>query len=67
MLDAASIYVMADEFVHQLAALDAQTGMSDEERADARRRLVLTSMITGALLIVCGDPQQINSVLGAGV
>jgi hypothetical protein len=21
----------------------------------------------GALLIVCGDPQQINSVLGAGV
>jgi hypothetical protein len=29
--------------------------------------LPLAHSLAGALLIVCGDPQQINSVLGAGV
>jgi hypothetical protein len=35
--------------------------------AAAAKALPLAHSRAGALLIVCGDPQQINSVLGAGV
>ncbi|MFD7817594.1 hypothetical protein ACFV6E_32440 [Streptomyces sp. NPDC059785] len=42
----------------------AVNGGSD---ADAAAALPLALGRAGALLIVCGDPQQINSVLGAGV
>jgi hypothetical protein len=34
---------------------------------DAATALSLAHTKAGALLIVCGDPQQINAVLGAGV
>ncbi|MGY4919148.1 hypothetical protein ACWD9K_28685 [Streptomyces sp. 900116325] len=34
---------------------------------DAARALLLAQKRAGALLIVCGDPQQINTVLGVGV
>ncbi|MDQ0993482.1 hypothetical protein QFZ74_004710 [Streptomyces sp. V3I7] len=39
---------------------------SDSESGVATA-LPLAHTLAGALLIVCGDPQQINSVLGAGV
>ena len=42
----------------------AVNGGSDSAAATA---LPLALTRAGALLIVCGDPQQINSVLGAGV
>ncbi|NEA97543.1 hypothetical protein [Streptomyces sp. SID13726] len=42
----------------------AVNGGADSAPADA---LPLAHARAGALLIVCGDPQQINSVLGAGV
>jgi hypothetical protein len=42
----------------------AVNGGSD---ADAAKALPLAHTRASALLIVCGDPQQINSVLGAGV
>ncbi|MER5212626.1 hypothetical protein ABT063_19105 [Streptomyces sp. NPDC002838] len=42
----------------------AVNGGPDAAAADA---LPLAHARAGALLIVCGDPQQINSVLGAGV
>ncbi|MGW4912710.1 hypothetical protein [Streptomyces sp. NPDC004270] len=42
----------------------AVNGGSD---ADAATALPLALSRAGALLIVCGDPQRINSVLGAGV
>ncbi|PAZ14728.1 hypothetical protein CLM62_17385 [Streptomyces sp. SA15] len=42
----------------------AVNGGSDAAAADA---LPLAHARAGALLIVCGDPQQINSVLGVGV
>jgi hypothetical protein len=42
----------------------AVNGGSDEAAATA---LPLAHQRAGALLIVCGDPQQINAVLGAGV
>jgi hypothetical protein len=42
----------------------AVNGGPDEAAADA---LPLAHAQAGALLIVCGDPQQINSVLGASV
>ncbi|MGC9543289.1 hypothetical protein [Streptomyces sp. UG1] len=42
----------------------AVNGGSDAAAADA---LPLALSRAGALLIVCGDPQRINSVLGAGV
>ncbi|MGW3661714.1 hypothetical protein [Streptomyces sp. NPDC005141] len=42
----------------------AANGGSGETLATA---LPLARGLAGALLIVCGDPQQINSVLGAGV
>ncbi|MGW7259901.1 hypothetical protein [Streptomyces sp. NPDC054834] len=42
----------------------AVNGGSDDAAATA---LPLAHARAGALLIVCGDPQQINSVLGAGV
>jgi hypothetical protein len=42
----------------------AVNGGSDETAANA---LPLAHARAGALLIVCGNPQQINSVLGTGV
>ncbi|MDI3386369.1 hypothetical protein QIS99_09095 [Streptomyces sp. B-S-A8] len=42
----------------------AVNGASDDEAATA---LPLALSRAGALLIVCGDPQRINSALGAGV
>ncbi len=42
----------------------AVNGGSDESAATA---LPLALSRAGALLIVCGDPQRINAVLGAGV
>ena len=42
----------------------AVNGGPEDAAADA---LPLARTRAGALLIVCGDPQQINSVLGAGV
>lgn len=42
----------------------AVNGGSDE---DASGALPLAHGRAGALLVVCGDPQRINSVLGAGV
>lgn len=42
----------------------AVNGGSD---ADAATALPLALSRAGALLIVCGDPQRINSVLGVGV
>jgi hypothetical protein len=42
----------------------AVNGGSEAAAADA---LSLAHSRAGALLVVCGDPQQINSVLGAGV
>jgi hypothetical protein len=35
--------------------------------ASAATALPLAHSRAGALLIVCGDPERINSVLGAGV
>ncbi len=67
--DAADDVFYADAAVASRAAerpvvVVAVNGGSDSAAATA---LPLALTRAGALLIVCGDPQQINSVLGAGV
>ncbi|MFE3635455.1 hypothetical protein [Streptomyces sp. NPDC059168] len=41
--------------------------VNGDSAADAASALPVAHSRAGALLIVCGDPQQINAVLGAGV
>lgn len=45
----------------------AVNGEAGEGDAAVRRALPLARARAGALLIVCGDPQRVNSVLGVGV
>ncbi|MEV0177621.1 hypothetical protein AB0I00_41840 [Streptomyces sp. NPDC050803] len=55
---------VADRATSRAVVVVAVNGGSD---ATAAAALPLALGRAGALLIVCGDPQQINSVLGAGV
>ncbi|MBX9397662.1 hypothetical protein K4749_29755 [Streptomyces sp. TRM72054] len=55
---------VADRAASRPVVVVAVNGGSDTAAATA---LPLALTRAGALLIVCGDPQQINSVLGAGV
>ncbi|MBV7700300.1 hypothetical protein [Streptomyces sp. TRM70350] len=55
---------VADRAASRPVVVVAVNGGSDATAATA---LPLALTRAGALLIVCGDPQQINSVLGAGV
>ncbi|MFJ7945290.1 hypothetical protein ACIQ6K_16835 [Streptomyces sp. NPDC096354] len=54
----------ADRVQARPVLIVAVNGAADD---DAARALLLAQKRAGALLIVCGDPQQINTVLGAGV
>ncbi|GAB2879730.1 hypothetical protein GCM10027074_55090 [Streptomyces deserti] len=55
---------VADRAASRPVVVVAVNGGSEAAAASA---LTLAHSRAGALLIVCGDPQQINSVLGAGV
>ncbi|MEV5439004.1 hypothetical protein AB0K80_23760 [Streptomyces sp. NPDC052682] len=55
---------VADRAASRPVVVVAVNGGSQAAAASA---LTLAHSRAGALLIVCGDPQQINSVLGAGV
>lgn len=55
---------MAGRAASRPVVVVAVNGGTDEAAATA---LALAHAKADALLIVCGDPQQINSVLGAGV
>ncbi len=52
---------------HPWAEHELSFGESGGPATAAATALPLAHSRAGALLIVCGDPQQINSVLGAGV
>jgi hypothetical protein len=54
----------ADRVQARPVVIVAVNGAADD---DAARALLLAQKRAGALLIVCGDPQQINTVLGVGV
>ncbi|WP_330246595.1 MULTISPECIES: hypothetical protein [unclassified Streptomyces] len=54
----------ADRVQARPVVIVAVNGAADEAAAGA---LLLAQKRAGALLIVCGDPQQINTVLGVGV
>ncbi|MFF0289535.1 hypothetical protein [Streptomyces sp. NPDC005262] len=56
--------VGADRVQARPVVIVAVNGAADEAAA---RALLLAQKRAGTLLIVCGDPQQINSVLGVGV
>lgn len=54
----------ADRVHARPVVIVAVNGAADD---DAARALLLAQKRAGALLIVCGDPQQINTVLRVGV
>ncbi|MFD3493746.1 hypothetical protein ACFWWB_24775 [Streptomyces sp. NPDC058690] len=54
----------ADRVQARPVVIVAVNGAADDAAA---RALLLAQKRAGALLIVCGDPQQINTVLGVGV
>ncbi|MFE7792382.1 hypothetical protein [Streptomyces sp. NPDC057460] len=54
----------ADRVQARPVVIVAVNGAADDAAAGA---LLLAQKRAGALLIVCGDPQQINTVLGVGV
>ncbi|WP_392750941.1 hypothetical protein [Streptomyces sp. LN590] len=54
----------ADRVQARPVVIVAANGPADDAAA---RALLLAQKRAGALLIVCGDPQQINTVLGVGV
>ncbi|MFF1897779.1 hypothetical protein [Streptomyces sp. NPDC058206] len=54
----------ADRVQARPVVIVAVNGVADDAAAGA---LLLAQKRAGALLIVCGDPQQINTVLGVGV
>ncbi|WSA79548.1 hypothetical protein OG930_30365 [Streptomyces sp. NBC_01799] len=54
----------ADRVQARPVVIVAVNGAADDAAA---RALLLAQKRAGALLVVCGDPQQINTVLGVGV
>ncbi|MEU5952106.1 DUF4157 domain-containing protein [Streptomyces sp. NPDC047525] len=50
-LDITQLFVMTDTFVEQYVAIGSQAGLSKDERYQARRRLVLMGLASGALSV----------------
>ncbi len=60
-------YASADDAARAAVRAVVVVALNGGTDAQAATALPLAMGRAGALLIVCGDPQRINSVLGAGV